>query len=355
MTELSGTDNTLNVLVTGGAGYIGSHATLLLLQAGHEVTVLDNLVNSSVESLKRVGHLAGREPVFHQIDLRDYQAVENLFLSSSFSAVIHFAGLKAVGESVVSPLDYYHNNIAGSLNLVRAMTLAKVKNIVFSSSATVYGDPKSLPIREDAPLSVTNPYGRTKLITEQILSDVHRADPDWRIALLRYFNPVGAHESGMIGEDPRGIPNNLMPYISQVAIGKRAYLNIFGGDYPTADGTGVRDYIHVMDLVDGHLAALKHLFSMDQGGVLTLNLGTGQGISVLNLVDAFEKASGREVPYRIVGRRSGDVASCYADVRLAENTLGWRATRGHQEMCQDAWRWQLNNPQGFDEDKSECG
>jgi UDP-glucose 4-epimerase len=330
-------------LVTGGLGYIGSHTCVELLDAGHDVRVVDNLSNSKRAVLDRIEAICGRRPEFVKADIRDRGAMAVALTGRE--AVIHFAGLKAVGESVEQPLRYYRNNVEGSIALFDAMAETGVKTIVFSSSATVYGDPASVPIREDAPLSATNPYGRSKLIIEDILRDVARADPDWRIALLRYFNPVGAHVSGLIGEDPNGIPNNLMPYVAQVAVGKLACLSVFGDDYPTPDGTGVRDYIHVVDLAKGHLAALEALER--QGGLLTVNLGTGRGYSVLDMVRAFEAASGRRVAYRIAPRRAGDIATCYADPTLAAGLLGWRAEKGLQEMCVDAWRWQSGNPEGF--------
>ena len=333
------------VLVTGGAGYIGSHTVLRLLEDGHPVVVLDNLSNGSREALRRVEALTGRQVVFEEGDIRDGALLDRLFAEHDVGAVIHFAGLKAVGESVAQPLRYYDCNVAGSLRLLEAMERAGVRTLVFSSSATVYGDPATVPIREDFPLSATNPYGATKLHIEDMLRDLHVADPSWRIALLRYFNPVGAHESGRIGEDPSDIPNNLMPYVAQVAVGKREQLSVFGGDYDTPDGTGVRDYIHVMDLAQGHLAAMDAL--LEQGGLITTNLGTGRGYSVLEMVQAFARASGREVPYRIVERRPGDVAVCYADPAHAENVLGWRARRGIDEMCADHWRWQEHNPNGY--------
>ena len=335
----------MKVLVTGGAGYIGSHTCVELLTAGHELVVVDNLHNSKAESLQRVQALSGRSLDFVRADLRDAAALEVLFAAHRFDAVIHFAGLKAVGESTEIPLDYYDNNIGGTLVLCRAMSQAGVKRLVFSSSATVYGDPAKVPIREDFPLSATNPYGRTKLFIEEILRDLHRADSSWDIALLRYFNPVGAHASGRIGEDPNGIPNNLMPYIAQVAVGKRDALQVFGGDYPTPDGTGVRDYIHVVDLALGHLAALERL--QDAPGLLTCNLGTGRGYSVLEMVRAFEQASGQPIPYRIVGRRPGDIAACYADPSYAQTELGWQAERGLEQMVGDTWRWQHQNPEGY--------
>lgn len=336
----------MHVLVTGGAGYIGSHTCLELLHSGHQVTVIDNLANSSREALRRVEALSGRSLTFHEVDLLDLEALRTVFRQTpEATAVIHFAGLKAVGESVRIPLRYYQNNLNGTLNLCQVMAEQEVKVLVFSSSATVYGDPASVPIREDFPLSCTNPYGRTKLMIEEILRDLHRADPTWRIGLLRYFNPVGAHPSGRIGEDPGGIPNNLMPYIAQVAVGSLEELAVFGGDYPTPDGTGVRDYIHVVDLALGHLLALEKL--VDTPGVLTCNLGTGRGYSVLDMVRAFEAACGRAIPFRIVDRRSGDIAQCYADPSLARQELGWQATRDLGEMCADSWRWQSTNPQGY--------
>ncbi|BCO10079.1 UDP-glucose 4-epimerase [Desulfolithobacter dissulfuricans] len=336
----------MHIIVTGGAGYIGSHTCLELLEAGHRVTVLDNLCNSSREALHRVEELTGQAIRFFEADLLNPDEVEMVFRASpDTDAVIHFAGLKAVGESVQQPLRYYHNNITGTLNLCQVMQDQGVKNIVFSSSATVYGDPATVPIREDFPLSCTNPYGRTKLMIEDILRDLHVADPEWNVALLRYFNPVGAHKSGRIGEDPGGIPNNLMPYISQVAVGKLEELAVYGDDYPTHDGTGVRDYIHVVDLALGHIKALEKL--AQKPGVVTYNLGTGQGYSVLDMVQAFEKASGRKIAYRITDRRPGDIARCFADPGLAEKELGWKATRSIDEMCEDTWRWQSMNPRGY--------
>ena len=342
------------VLVTGGAGYIGSHTCLELLQAGHSVTVLDNLCNSSPESLKRVESLAGRVLELVQGDIRDFDLLRRLLGSPggkqpAFDAVVHFAGLKSVGESVEQPLAYFDNNVAGTVCLLRAMAETAVKTLVFSSSATVYGDPASVPISEDFSRSATNPYGRSKLVIEDILEDLYRSDPAWCIARLRYFNPGGAHVSGLIGEDPQGTPNNLMPYVSQVAIGQRECLQVFGGDYPTPDGTGVRDYIHVVDLANGHLAALRALRQDDgqSGRFLTVNLGTGVGVSVLDLVKAFERASGRSVPCRVVARRAGDVAACYANPALAKTLLGWQAQRNLADMCTDAWRWQSQNPRGY--------
>ena len=336
----------MQILVTGGAGYIGSHTCIELLEAGYDVVVVDNLVNSSPESLKRVQEITGKKLTFHQVDLRDKSALDAIFQSASIQAVIHFAGLKAVGESVSIPLAYYHNNLTGTLVLCEVMKARNVRNFVFSSSATVYGDPHTVPIREDFPVSVTNPYGRTKLMIEEILKDLHASDQSWNIVLLRYFNPVGAHASGRIGEDPNGIPNNLMPYVSQVAVGKLEKLSIFGNDYPTKDGTGVRDYIHVVDLAKGHIKALEKLDSK-AGQLLTYNLGTGQGYSVLEMVKAFEKASGKKVPYQFVGRRAGDIAACYADPALAKAEMGWSAKLGLEEMCRDGWRWQSNNPDGY--------
>ncbi len=335
----------MRVLVTGGAGYIGSHTCVELLQAGHEVVVVDNLCNSKEESLRRVQAIAGRGLVFVEADLRDGEALNALFATHPVEAVIHFAGLKAVGESVQMPLQYYDNNICGTLSLCRAMADAGVRDIVFSSSATVYGDPASVPIREHFPLCATNPYGRSKLFIEEILRDLNRADPAWNVVLLRYFNPVGAHPSGLIGEDPNGIPNNLMPYVAQVAVGKLERLRVFGNDYPTPDGTGVRDYIHVVDLARGHLAALDKL--RENPGAVVYNLGTGRGYSVLEMVAAFERASGRAVPYEIVARRPGDIATCYADPAEALAQLHWRAELGIDAMVRDAWRWQSENPEGF--------
>ena len=336
----------MNVLLTGGAGYIGSHTAVECLEAGHEVLVFDNLSNSSVKSLDRVAQIAGRRVGFVDGDIRDRAALRALFAKHAIDAVVHFAGLKAVGESVEKPLLYYDNNIAGSIALFEVMAEVGVKSVVFSSSATVYGDPATVPITEDFPLSATNPYGWSKLFIETMLRDIARADEGWSIALLRYFNPVGAHESGLIGEDPRGIPNNLMPYVAQVAVGRRPHLNVFGGDYPTPDGTGVRDYIHVVDLARGHVAALNRLHHK-AGGVHTWNLGTGRGVSVLDMVHAFEAASGKKVPYEIVARRAGDVAQCWADPARAAQDLGWRAIHDLPRMCADAWRWQSQNPDGY--------
>ena len=337
----------MEILVTGGAGYIGSHTCLELLEAGYEVVVVDNLSNSKVESLKRVERIAGRSFYFYRVDLLDKAGLASVFRSHEIDAVIHFAGLKAVGESTQIPLRYYHNNIAGALNLCEVMKEFGVKTIVFSSSATVYGNPHKIPITEDFPLSPTNPYGRTKLFIEEILRDVQAAEPGWQIALLRYFNPVGPHESGLIGEDPNDIPNNLFPYIAQVAVGKLKEVSVFGNDYPTPDGTGVRDYIHVVDLAHGHLRAIEKLRT--KPGLVTYNLGTGRGYSVLEAIAAFSKACGKPIPYKIVGRRPGDVASCYADPSLAQRELGWLTTKGLAEMCADAWRWQTTNPSGYGE------
>lgn len=328
----------MTVLVTGGAGYIGSHTCIELLAAGCDLVVADNFSNSKPAVLGRMKQISGKRISCLEVDIRDRGALRDVFRQHRIDSVIHFAGLKAVGESVAQPLRYYDNNISGSLALFEVMAESGVKTLVFSSSATVYGDPHAVPIREDFPLSATNPYGRSKLMLEDILRDLSRSDESWRIALLRYFNPVGAHDSGLIGEDPNGIPNNLMPYITQVAVGKLQQLPVFGDDYPTPDGTGVRDYIHVVDLARGHLAALEALTG--KPGVMTVNLGTGQGYSVLDVVRAFERASGRPVPYRIVSRRPGDVAQCYADPSLAQSLLGWRAERGLEAMCRDSWRWQ---------------
>jgi len=339
----------MKVLVTGGAGYIGSHTTLALLQAGFEVVVLDNLCNASAESLRRVAQLAGRAPVFVQGDIRDRALLDQLLAQHPVQAVLHFAGLKAVGESVAQPLRYYGNNVGGTVTLCQAMAEAGVFTLVFSSSATVYGDPATVPITEDAQVgATTNPYGRSKYFGEQVLGDLAASDPRWSVALLRYFNPVGAHESGQIGEDPHGIPSNLLPYITQVAVGKLPELAVFGNDYPTGDGTGVRDYIHVVDLAEGHLAALAALNApYTRPGIRVWNLGTGQGYSVLQMVHAFEAASGRPVPYRLAPRRPGDIATCYADPAKAATELGWTAKRGLHSMMRDAWRWQSLNPNGY--------
>jgi UDP-glucose 4-epimerase len=334
----------MSILVTGGAGYIGSHTCVELLLAGHVVVVLDNFSNSHPEALKRVEQIAGRKLTFIEGDIRDQAAIEATLRQHVCTAVIHFAGLKAVGESVEKPLAYYDTNVVGTHRLLAAMQNCGVETLVFSSSATVYGEPQRLPLTENHPLSATNPYGRSKLIIEDMLRDLWRANSSWRIAILRYFNPVGAHESGLIGEDPQGIPNNLMPYVAQVAVGRREYLNVWGSDYPTHDGTGVRDYIHVVDLALGHLKALQRLH---QPQCVAVNLGTGVGYSVLDIVGAFESASERSVPYQLSPRRAGDVAACYADPRLAAQLLGWRAERDLAAMCKDHWRWQKQNSQGY--------
>lgn len=339
-------ENAMRILVTGGAGYIGSHTCVELLNRGHEVVVVDNLCNSSEESLNRVETITGKKPVFYQVDLLDRGSLEDVFAKETVDAVIHFAGLKAVGESVAKPLEYYHNNITGTLILCDVMRNHGVKRIIFSSSATVYGDPAFVPITEDCPKGkITNPYGQTKSMLEQILTDLHTADPEWSVILLRYFNPVGAHKSGLIGEDPAGIPNNLTPYITQVAVGKLKEVGVFGDDYDTPDGTGVRDYIHVVDLAVGHVKALDKL--MKDQEVHIYNLGTGHGYSVLDMIKAFSKACGKEIPYVIKPRRPGDIATCYADPALAKAELGWEAERGLEEMCEDGWRWQSNNPNGY--------
>jgi UDP-glucose 4-epimerase len=326
------------ILITGGTGYIGSHTAIELMAAGHRIFIVDNLCNSKASVLDRIERIAGTRPGFAQIDIRDREALKRLFAAHRFDAVVHFAGLKAVGQSVAAPLSYYDNNVCGSVSLFECMAQARVRSLVFSSSATVYGNPASVPIRENFPLSATNPYGRTKLMIEDILRDAAGSDPSWRVALLRYFNPVGAHSSGMIGEDPNGIPNNLVPYIAHVASGKLKELPIYGNDYPTPDGTGVRDYIHVVDLARGHTAALDAL--RERGGVLTVNLGTGRGHSVLEMVQTFSSVNGVAVPYRIVDRRPGDIAQCYADPSLAHEELGWQATLDIEAMCADTWRWQ---------------
>jgi len=339
----------MKILVTGGAGYIGSHTCIELIKAGYEVVVADNLCNSSLESLKRVEKLTGNNIPFYKIDMRDKAALTEVFEQHLIDGVIHFAGLKAVGESVEKPIEYYDTNVGGTFILAEVMRRFNCKMFVFSSSATVYGDPNIVPIKEDFPLSATNPYGRSKLMIEEFLQDVFVADDSWHIALLRYFNPVGAHKSGLIGEDPNDIPNNLIPYISQVAAGKLEKLSVFGGDYDTPDGTGVRDYIHVVDLAKGHVKALQAL--EDEPQVLTVNLGTGNGYSVLDMVKAFGKASGKAVPYQIVDRRPGDIATCYADSAYALERLGWRAERELDEMCEDTWRWQSQNPDGYSRHK----
>ena len=337
----------MSILVTGGAGYIGSHTCVELLNSGYEVVVVDNLCNSCEESLSRVEEITGKKVTFYKADLLNREAVEQIFEKEEIDSVIHFAGLKAVGESVAKPLEYYYNNITGTLILCDVMRNHGVKNIVFSSSATVYGNPATVPIKEDFPLSVTNPYGRTKLMLEEILRDFYVADPEWNVILLRYFNPIGAHKSGRIGENPKGIPNNLVPYITQVAVGKLERLGVFGDDYDTPDGTGVRDYIHVVDLALGHVRAIEKL-KTQTGGVLVYNLGTGVGYSVLEIVKAFEKACGKEIPYEIKDRRPGDIPTCYADASLAKEELSWEAKRGIEEMCEDSWRWQKNNPNGYE-------
>ncbi|QOR62597.1 UDP-glucose 4-epimerase GalE [Sulfurovum sp. ST-21] len=339
----------MKVLVTGGAGYIGSHTCVELLEEGYEVVVFDNFCNASPESIRRVEEITGKELVTVEGDIRSRDDLARVFAEHTIDTVIHFAGLKAVGESVEDPLRYYENNVCGTVVLCEAMAEHGCKSIVFSSSATVYGDPQTTPIREDFPLSATNPYGRSKLFVEEILRDLYISDPEWKIVLLRYFNPVGAHTSGRIGEDPNGIPNNLMPFISQTAVGKREKLSVFGDDYDTHDGTGVRDYIHVVDLAAGHVKALEKLPQTD--GVLTVNLGTGQGYSVLDMVKAFEKVSGRKIPYVIAPRRSGDIAKCYADPTYAKEVLGWEAKKGIEEMCRDSWRWQSQNPDGYCSDR----
>ena len=334
-----------NILVTGGAGYIGSHTVVELLNAGHQVLIVDNLCNSSIAVLERIEKLANPNFRFVQADVRDGAALDQLFNEQPIDGVIHFAGLKAVGESVSQPVRYFDNNVGSTLTLLQAMDRAGVRRIVFSSSATVYGDPEQVPITENSRLQVTNPYGRTKLMCEDILRDLQVSDPRWQVAILRYFNPVGAHISGTIGEHPNGIPNNLMPFITQVAVGQREFLSIFGRDYPTTDGTGVRDYIHVVDLAQGHLAALNYL--QERQTSITVNLGTGRGVSVQELADTFARVTGVPVPYRFVDRRPGDVAACYADTTLAREALGWQAQLGVERMCQDAWRWQSQNPKGY--------
>jgi UDP-glucose 4-epimerase len=339
----------MSILVTGGAGFIGSHTVVELLRANLQVVIIDNLCNSSPVALERIAAITGRVPDFVQADIRDQATLQRVFGDYHPEAVVHFAGLKAVGESVERPLDYYQNNVCGTAILCEAMAEAGVKNLVFSSSATVYGDPASNPIREDFPTGATNPYGRSKLMVEEMLRDLQLSDPEWRIALLRYFNPVGAHPSGLIGEDPQGVPNNLFPFVSQVAIGARERLQVFGDDYPTPDGTGVRDYIHVVDLAKGHLRALE--WTARQPGLLCCNLGTGQGYSVLELVEAFTRVNNVQVPYQVVARRPGDIAACYADPSLAASELNWRAEHGLAEMCRDGWNWQKKNPDGYADEK----
>lgn len=336
----------MSILVAGGAGYIGSHTCVELLNAGYEVVVVDNLYNSSEEALKRVEKITGKTVTFYQVDLLDKPALDRVFDEEMIDSVINFAGLKAVGESVRKPLEYYHNNITGTLNLCDVMRDHGVKNIIFSSSATVYGDPAFVPITEECPKGqITNPYGQTKGMLEQILTDLHVADPEWNVVLLRYFNPIGAHESGLIGEDPKGIPNNLVPYIAQVAVGKLERLGVFGNDYPTHDGTGVRDYIHVVDLAKGHVKALKKL--APGSGVSIYNLGTGNGYSVLDVLHAYEKACKKTLPYEVKERRAGDIATCYCDASKAKDELGWVAEKGIEDMCADSWRWQSTNPDGY--------
>ncbi len=337
----------MKVLVTGGAGYIGSHTSVELLNAGHEVVCIDNFMNSKFEAVKRVEKITGKSVKFYEGDIRDRQILDKIFTENKIDAVINFAGLKAVGESCAKPLEYYENNIEGMLVLAFAMRDHNVKNLVFSSSATVYGKPESVPIREDFPLSTSNPYGSTKLFIEYILKDLYKADPSFNIAILRYFNPVGAHESGLIGEDPKGIPNNLCPYITQVAVGKREYLGVFGDDYDTPDGTGVRDFIHVVDLAKGHVLAVNKL--TENPGLLIVNLGTGQGYSVLDMVKGFEKATGKPIPYKIMPRRPGDIDECYADPAYAFEVLGFKAEKTIDDMCRDAMNWQTKNPNGYDD------
>ncbi len=340
----------MSILVTGGAGYIGSHTCVELLNAGYEVVVVDNLSNSCEEALKRVEEITGKSLTFYKVDILNKEELMHVFEKESIDSVIHFAGLKAVGESVEKPLEYYHNNITGTLVLCDVMRQFGVKNIVFSSSATVYGTPAFVPITEECPKGIcTNPYGWTKSMLEQILTDVHTSDPEWKVIILRYFNPIGAHESGRIGEDPKGIPNNLVPYIAQVAVGRRESLGVFGNDYDTHDGTGVRDYIHVVDLADGHVKAIQKMNQIEHG-VCIYNLGTGIGYSVLDVVKAYGKAVGRPIPYEIKERRPGDISTCYADATLAKNELGWESLRDLNQMCEDSWRWQKNNPNGYIEE-----
>ena len=334
------------VLVSGGAGYIGSHTVIKLLEENHEVIIVDNLCNSSKEVVNRIIELSGKTPKFYEIDITDKEKMDKVFKENNIDSIIHFASLKAVGESVSMPIEYYSNNLITTLVLFELMKKYNVKNFVFSSSATVYGSPKTCPIKEDFPLSVTNPYGRTKLMIEDMIRDICYANKDLNIAILRYFNPIGAHKSGRIGEEPVGVPNNIMPYITKVAVGQLPYLNVFGNDYDTVDGTGVRDYIHVLDLAYGHVKALEKLD--ENPGLVTYNLGTGKGYSVLQLVEAFSKASNKEIPYKIAPRREGDIATCYADPSKAEKELGWKAKYGIEEMCEDSWRWQSNNPNGYE-------
>ena len=339
----------MSILVTGGAGFIGSHTVVELMNAGYDVVIVDNLVNASEKSIERIEQIVGKKVKFYKVDINDRDGLNEVFDKEQIDSCIHFAGLKAVGESVVKPLEYYSNNISGTLVLLDVMRKHNVKNIVFSSSATVYGNPAFIPITEECPKGqCTNPYGWTKSMLEQILSDLYRADNEWNVILLRYFNPIGAHESGLMGEDPKGIPNNLVPYVAQVAIGKLKCLGVFGNDYDTPDGTGVRDYIHVVDLAKGHVAAIKKVEETEPG-VLIYNLGTGKGYSVLDVVHAFEKACGKEIPYEIKPRRAGDIATCYCDASKAAKELGWTAENGIREMCEDSWRWQSNNPNGYED------
>lgn len=337
----------MKILVTGGAGFIASHTNVELLNAGYEVVVVDNLINSSRKSIDRVEELTGKKITFYEEDLLNEKALDDIFDKEKIDSVIHFAALKAVGESCEIPLRYFDNNLTGTLNLLKVMEKHNVKSLVFSSSATVYGKPKTVPIKEDFPLSVSNPYGRTKLITEDMLRDIYKSDNEWNIAILRYFNPIGAHESGRIGENPNGIPNNLLPYIAKVAAGQLECVNVFGDDYDTPDGTGVRDYIHISDLAEGHIKALQKL--SEHPGLVTYNLGTGVGYSVLEIIKSFEKACGKKIPYKIAPRRAGDIDMCYADPLKAKEELGWEATRGIDKMCEDAWRWQVQNPNGYEE------
>lgn len=337
----------MKILVTGGAGFIASHTNVELLNAGYEVVIVDNLINSSRKSIDRVEELTGKKITFYEEDLLNEKALDDIFDKEKIDSVIHFAALKAVGESCEIPLRYFDNNLTGTLNLLKVMEKHNVKSLVFSSSATVYGKPKTVPIKEDFPLSVSNPYGRTKLITEDMLRDIYKSDNEWNIAILRYFNPIGAHESGRIGENPNGIPNNLLPYIAKVAAGQLECVNVFGDDYDTPDGTGVRDYIHISDLAEGHIKALQKL--SEHPGLVTYNLGTGVGYSVLEIIKSFEKACGRKIPYKIAPRRAGDIDMCYADPLKAKEELGWEAARGIDKMCEDAWRWQVQNPNGYEE------
>lgn len=337
----------MKILVTGGAGFIASHTNVELLNAGYEVVVVDNLINSSRKSIDRVEELTGKKITFYEEDLLNEKALDDIFDKEKIDSVIHFAALKAVGESCEIPLRYFDNNLTGTLNLLKVMEKHNVKSLVFSSSATVYGKPKTVPIKEDFPLSVSNPYGRTKLITEDMLRDIYKSDNEWNIAILRYFNPIGAHESGRIGENPNGIPNNLLPYIAKVAAGQLECVNVFGDDYDTPDGTGVRDYIHISDLAEGHIKALQKL--SEHPGLVIYNLGTGVGYSVLEIIKSFEKACGKKIPYKIAPRRAGDIDMCYADPLKAKEELGWEAARGIDKMCEDAWRWQVQNPNGYEE------